>query len=327
MTWSLPEPMLTVAVDSPELPAGWAAEPKWDGFRAGVSVDAGTAVLRSRRGTQMGPAFPEIVAGTSQLPDQTALDGELIVWDWEQGRLSFEQLQNRLHRRGAAAARAADRWPAQYVAFDLLRMSGTDTAAWPYMRRRTALEELFTTRGLLAPWALCPSTTDPALIREWLTWGSVRIEGVVFKRLDSPYRPAVRGWRKYKTRETTEAIVGAVTGSLTAPGTLLLGRYDTDGCLHYVGRTTTLARTAVAAAAALLSPAGSGHPWTGWTFSAGWGNRQLLDVTLVTPDLVVEVGVDVARDTGGRWRHPARLHRTRPDLQLEEVAQWPGPPN
>uniref|UniRef100_UPI003F494A94 hypothetical protein n=1 Tax=Streptomyces achromogenes TaxID=67255 RepID=UPI003F494A94 len=31
MTWSLPEPMLTVAVDSPALPAGWATEPKWDG--------------------------------------------------------------------------------------------------------------------------------------------------------------------------------------------------------------------------------------------------------------------------------------------------------
>ncbi|CAM5640536.1 hypothetical protein SAFG77S_12215 [Streptomyces afghaniensis] len=33
MTWSLPEPMLTVAVESPDLPAGWAAEPKlWTGF-------------------------------------------------------------------------------------------------------------------------------------------------------------------------------------------------------------------------------------------------------------------------------------------------------
>lgn len=42
-------------------------------------------MLRSRRGTQMGPAFPEIVVGTAQLPDKSALDGELIVWDWEQG--------------------------------------------------------------------------------------------------------------------------------------------------------------------------------------------------------------------------------------------------
>ena len=35
--------------------SGWAAELKWDGFRALVSVDARKAVLRSRRGTEMGP--------------------------------------------------------------------------------------------------------------------------------------------------------------------------------------------------------------------------------------------------------------------------------
>ncbi|MFF8867863.1 ATP-dependent DNA ligase [Streptomyces sp. NPDC015139] len=325
MTWSLPEPMLTVAVEEPDLPTGWAAEPKWDGFRAAVSADTGTVMLRSRRGTQMGPAFPEIVAGTSQLPDRTALDGELIVWDWEAGRLSFEQLQNRLHRRGPAAVRAAEQWPAQFVAFDLLRMSGTDTTAWPYMRRRAALEELFTIRGLLAPWVLCPSTTDPHVVHEWLTWGSVRIEGVVFKRLTDPYRPSVRGWRKYKTKETTEAIVGAVTRPPTAPRTLLLGRYDTEGRLRYVGRTATLARLTARATAALLTPAASGHPWTGWTFSAGWGSRQLLDVALVDPGLVVEVGVDVARDAGGRWRHPARFHRPRADLRPGDVTRWAGP--
>ncbi|WP_234388099.1 ATP-dependent DNA ligase [Streptomyces sp. 46] len=37
------------------------------------------------------------------------------------------------------------------------------------------------------------------------------------------------------------------------------------------------------------------------------------------PELVVEVGVDVARDASGRWRHPARLHRARPDLSPSEV--------
>ncbi|UXX97400.1 hypothetical protein N7U49_47200 [Streptomyces sp. AD2-2] len=53
--------------------------------------------------------------------------------------------------------------------------------------------------------------------------------------------PSVKGWEKYKVRE---AIVGAITGSLTVPRTLLLGRYDDEGRLQYVGRTTTLARTA-----------------------------------------------------------------------------------
>ncbi|MFE5406423.1 ATP-dependent DNA ligase [Streptomyces sp. NPDC056580] len=321
MTWTPPEPMLSAPLPGPELRPGWAAEPKWDGFRALVSVDAGRVVLRSRRGTEMLPAFPEIGAGASRLPDATALDGELVVWD-AAGRLAFEQLQSRLQRRGAGAGRAAYEWPAHFVAFDLLRLSGTDTTGWPYRRRRAALESVFTARRLSAPWVLCPSTTDPDTVREWLTWASVGIEGVLFKRLDSVYEPAVRGWRKYKVRETTEAIVSAATGTLAAPRTLLLGRFDDRGRLQYVGRTTTPTLRASSTVTGLLTPARRGHPWTGWSFSAGWGSRETLDTTLVEPELVAEVGVDVARDASGRWRHPARWHRARPDLSPTEVPQF-----
>ncbi|MER7694125.1 ATP-dependent DNA ligase [Streptomyces sp. NPDC097610] len=318
MTWTLPEPMLATPVPAPALLPGWAGEPKWDGFRALVSVDAGRVVLRSRRGTEMLPAFPEIGTGAAQLPDATAIDGELVEWD-AAGRLAFEQLQNRLQRRGARAVQAAGEWPTYFVAFDLLRLSGTDTTGWPYRRRRAALESVFAARRLIAPWVLCPSTTDPDTVREWLTWASVGMEGVLFKRLDDAYRPSVRGWQKYKVRETTEAIVGAVTGSLAAPRGLLLGRYDDGGHLQYTGRTTTLARTTSAAVGGLLTVAQLSHPWTGWSFSAGWGSRETLNVTLVEPELVVEVGVDVARDASGRWRHPARLHRARPDLSPTDV--------
>ncbi|MFF0837638.1 MULTISPECIES: hypothetical protein [unclassified Streptomyces] len=130
---------------------------KWDGFRALLAVDAGRVVLRSRHGTEMAASFPEIVAGAAQLPDATAMDGELVVW--ETGRLTFERLQNRLQRRGAGAARAAGEWPAHFVAFHLLRLSGTDTTSWPYRQRRAALESGFAARRLSAPWVLCPSTT------------------------------------------------------------------------------------------------------------------------------------------------------------------------
>ncbi|MEV6963377.1 ATP-dependent DNA ligase [Streptomyces sp. NPDC051207] len=160
MTWTLPEPMLATPVPDP-----------------------------------MGPAFPEAVAGSVQLPDATAMDGELVVWD-AAGHLAFERLQNRLARRGAGAVRAAQEWPAHFVAFDLLRLSGTDTTSWPYRRRRAALESVFAARRLIAPRALCPSTTDADTVREWLTWASVGMEGVVFKRLDDAYRPSARGWRR-----------------------------------------------------------------------------------------------------------------------------------
>jgi hypothetical protein len=59
------------------------------------------------------------------------------------------------------------------------------------------------------------------------------------------------------------------------------------------------------------------HPWEGWTFSAGWGTQRTLEVHLVQPDTVMEV--DVARDSAGRWRHPVRPHRIRPDVDAQEV--------
>ncbi|WOT32694.1 ATP-dependent DNA ligase [Streptomyces coeruleorubidus] len=113
MTWTLPEPMLTSPVLDLDLRPGWAAEPKWDGFRALVSVDAGKVVLRSRRGTEMAPAVAEVVAGAVQLPDATALDGELVVW--EERRLTFQRLQNRLQRRGAGVVRASEERLAHFV--------------------------------------------------------------------------------------------------------------------------------------------------------------------------------------------------------------------
>ncbi|MEU8735409.1 ATP-dependent DNA ligase [Streptomyces tendae] len=317
----LPEPMLTAPVPDPELPPGCAAEPKWDGYRAQLARWAdGRVLLRSRQGTDMTTAFPEIrEAALAQLPGDTGLDGELVVWEGE--RLAFERLQQRLvRRRGAGGLAAARTWPAHMVVFDVLHLEGTDLTTWPYVRRRTALEALFADTPLTAPFTLCPSTTDPATARDWLTWTSAGLEGLCFKRLSESYRPGARAWGKYKVRVTTEAIVGAVTGPPAAPRTLLLGRYDDTGRLRYTGRTVALAGTATAALADALELATGRHPWTGRTFTAGWGSRDVLDVTLVDPQLVVEVAVDVARDGAGRWRHPVRLHRPRPDLAARAVS-------
>ncbi|MFF2132038.1 ATP-dependent DNA ligase, partial [Streptomyces olivochromogenes] len=103
------------------------------------------------------------------------------------------------------------------------------------------------------------------------------------------------------------------------------GRYDDQGRLQYVGHTTALAQAAGAAVAGPLAAARRGHSWTGWSFSAGWGSKERLNVTLVEPELVVEVGVDVAPDAAGRWRDPARWHRARPDLSPTGVARLTSP--
>lgn len=76
-----------------------------------------------------------------------------------------------------------------------------------------------------------------------------------------------------------------------APTAALLGRFDAEGQLQYVGRTTVLNVAARQTLASELQPGRPGHPWTGWTFSAGWGSRQQLQVRLVEPVIVAEVAV------------------------------------
>lgn len=76
--WTLPEPMFTTPRVRARSAAWLCCGTEVDGFRALVSVDAGRVVLRSRRGTEMGPSLAEVVGGTMQLPDATALDGELV---------------------------------------------------------------------------------------------------------------------------------------------------------------------------------------------------------------------------------------------------------
>ncbi|MDJ0347061.1 ATP-dependent DNA ligase [Streptomyces sp. H10-C2] len=164
------------------------------------------------------------------------------------------------------------------------------------------------------PWALCPSTADPQVAAEWLSWSAVGMEGLTFKRLTQRHLPGERRWQKYRSRASTEAIVGAVSGSLSGPMTVLLGRFDTAGRLQYVGRSTVLAQKLSRALADQLTPTAGEHPWTGWSFSAGWGSKGSLAVELVEPLLVAEVAADVSLDSSGRWRHPVRWLRVRSDL-------------
>ncbi|MEV8396706.1 ATP-dependent DNA ligase [Streptomyces niveus] len=249
------------------------------------------------------------------------LDGELIVLTG-QGVMDFAAL----HRLAASAAAKtvstlAETFPAYFVAFDLLQENGQELLAEPFERRRARLETLFADQAVTPPWTLCPSTRDPAVAREWLeAWTQTPgIEGVVIKGLQQPYRPGARGWLKVRAWQSTEAVIGAITGTLGRPHQLVLGRFDTEGRLRHVGKTTDVSPAAARQFADRLSLADPGtHPWEGARFSARWGTRDVLDTTLVVPDHVAEVSVDTSRDRGV-WRHPVRLARLRLDRPVDDV--------
>jgi ATP-dependent DNA ligase len=323
MVLRVPQVMLARAVGSlPEGPYGFEA--KWDGFRC-LAVRAAGAQTRllSRNGTDLTQPFADIAAAADRdLPDDqdVILDGELVVF--HEGKLAFDRLQRRMNRRAGAVAREIAEAPAHFVVFDLLGF-GRDLTTLPYQQRRRRLEEMFSELKLGPPWTLCPITLDRAQAEEWITqWAVAGIEGVVAKPLSQPYRAGQRGWLKVRSRSTSEGVVGAITGTLLRPSSVLLGRFDDVDRLRYIGRSTPVTADVRQALVDQLMPASGDHPWTGAVFSAAWGRTEPLDTTLVQPVLVAEFSGDTAIDSGGRWRHLVRILRIRTDMQVSEVPRF-----
>ncbi|MEU5565553.1 ATP-dependent DNA ligase [Micromonospora musae] len=318
--------MLAAPVD--EVPEGpdITHEPKWDGWRAIAFREDDGVYLQSRAGRNLTTYFPDVTRAIRSLPAGVVLDGELIVW--ERGRLNFAQLQRRV-TAGRSLLRVARECPAHYVLFDLLADGGEVILDLPLSQRRARLERLLAD----APpqLTLTPQTTDMRQVSDWLLHWTVAtgIEGVVSKRLGGRYEPGRRGWWKYRTQITTEAIVGGVTGNLRSPDTLLLGRYDRRGRLRYTGRTHPLGAEQRAELGGMLSPlrpvqrrGGTVvHPWPE-PLPASWSGQldrpEPLPYVQVEPTVVVEIEADVAFEHA-RWRHRVRYSRARPDVSVYDV--------
>jgi ATP-dependent DNA ligase len=316
------EVMLAHAADTlpreQALPGGCWYEPKWDGYRALVFVTETGCYIQSRHGKDLTRGFPEVAAAArQQLPPGAVLDGELVVWS--EGRLDFTALQKRALSPGAARAAAAAA-PAAFVAFDVLQADGKDLRQMPLTLRRRRLESVM--ERTEPPLQMTPYTQDVAQAQTWMQdWAQARvgIEGVVVKGVAQPYLPGRRDWVKVRIRDTADAVVGAVTGTLARPDRLVLGLPGPDG-LIVAGGTAPLNDAQRGELAPLLRPADDDHPWPselprGRTGGFSGGK---ISVALVVPDVVVEVSADTAFEYG-KWRHLTQYVRVRADLEPEDV--------
>ena len=126
--------MLAVAVTTLPDEPGWTFEPKWDGYRGIGAIGDGEVRIRSRRGTDMAPWFPELAGIADAIGGQLALvDGELIALD-PLGRPDFGALQQRMLGR-RRPARAGEEAPVLYMLFDLLGLDGKLLLDQPWTQR------------------------------------------------------------------------------------------------------------------------------------------------------------------------------------------------
>jgi ATP-dependent DNA ligase len=220
------------------------------------------------------------------------------------------------------------------VAFDLLGDTrGHSLLARPLRKRRNLLEafasQYFASDGLVR---LSPATTRLAQARRWFKAVGGNLDGVMAKRLDSPYRPGERdAMVKIKRVRSADCVVGgfryAVHGG--AVGSLLLGLYDDDGRLHHVGFTANIKTSERPALTRKLEKLVKSPGFTGQAPGgpSRWSSKRSTEWQPLTPKLVVEVAYD--HFSGGRFRHGTSFLRWRPDKSpkqctFEQVARRRG---
>lgn len=303
-------PMLAVPGRVEQVRRGFRHEIKWDGARTLVHLDgAGGLTLRSRSGADVTARYLELASLAQRVAAPTVLDAEVVALD-AGGAASFGLLQARLHLTDPARVeRAARTAPVLLVVFDLLLGDGEVLLQRPLEARRARLEEL----GLHGGRIQVPPATDDldGLLAVAAERGE---EGVVSKRLGSPYRPGVRSsdWIKLPFTERREVVVGAWRpehGRGERLGALVVGAFDDDGVLHELGAVGSgLAGRAGEQVRRLLRPADA------WPFA---GPPRHADARPVEPTLVGTVRHrGLTRD--GRLRQPVWLG-LRDDVDPAEV--------
>ncbi|CAM3599250.1 Multifunctional non-homologous end joining protein LigD [Pseudomonas reidholzensis] len=254
----LPEhlaPQLATLVDSP--PSGeWRYEVKFDGYRILARIDGDDVRLFTRNGHDWSAKMPRQVAALRTLKLRSAwLDGEMVVAN-EHGVADFQALQNAFDTERDEQI--------TYYLFDLPYLDGRDLRQAPLQQRRELLGKLLAkARTEVLKYSADFDEPVASLLDSACR---LELEGLIGKRLDSPYTGRRSSdWIKLKCQQRQEFVIVGYTdpkGSRTAFGALLLALHDEhSGELRYAGKVGTgFTATTLASIHARLKPLEVGKP-------------------------------------------------------------------
>lgn len=281
------EPMAATLTDKRFIDDAWTFERKLDGIRVLAYKKGRDVSLFSRNQLSLTAAYPEVVAAIASMrPVDAVLDGEAT----------------------GAWGRQGD---ADYHVFDILWLNGEDVRPLPLVARRRLLD----TVRFRPPVARVEPLDGTA---PWEKACRLGWEGVIAKRLDSPYESGrSRQWLKMKCEASQELVVGGYTaprGSRVGLGALLVGYYEA-GELVFAGKVGTGFNDALLRSlrAQLDDDRQPRSP-----FTRGTGQPRD-NVQWVAPRVVVQVAFS-EWTVHGKLRHP-RLLGVRPDKRATDVVR------
>src|SRR5438105_6200278 len=216
-------------------------QPKYDGFRVQIHRNADEVSIFSRNLETMTSMFPELVAAAGRLNvDSVILDGEAIAYNPESEEyVPFQETTAR--RRKEGIEQFAERVPLRAFVFDVMYRDGSDLTPLPYEQRFNIVNELLGESDTLLTAPLTKTDSTEVLTRELLDNISRGLEGIVAKRLDSPYQAGARNFNWVKLKRNTSGelsdtidvvLLGYYRGkgkrAEFGAGALLAGVYDSD---------------------------------------------------------------------------------------------------
>ena len=181
-----------------------AFEYKLDGARVQIHKSKGTVRIYSRRLTDVTESFPEIVGLTRDevKSGEIILEGEIIAVGEDGSPLPFQHLMRRF-RRVHDIEEVAEKIPVELYLFDLIYLDGQSLIADPYVERRKKLGEIAGSIPLTKRIITSNPREAESFLKEAIDKGH---EGLVAKKLDSPYTPGIRGKRWFKIKESLESL-------------------------------------------------------------------------------------------------------------------------
>jgi DNA ligase-1 len=178
-------------------------QPKYDGIRVQLHKHGASVRVFSRNLEDFSLMFVELVEAAKRLKDRTLiLDGEAIGYNPESEEyLMFQQTASRRRQHGIEEAAAS--LPLVAFVFDVLYRNGKDLTPLPYRARYELLHDVLGESRVLTPAPLSVAETAEELTTTLLDNISKGLEGVVVKRMDSPYQAGARNFNWVKLKRTT----------------------------------------------------------------------------------------------------------------------------
>ncbi|HEV8338276.1 MAG TPA: ATP-dependent DNA ligase [bacterium] len=286
-------------------------EDKYDGIRAQVHLAGGRLAIYSRTLDDISGSFPDLHDDLRALGHQYIIDGEILAWRGEQA-LAFSLLQQRLRRKDPG--RLIEQIPVTLMVFDLLHLDGEELLDRPLRERRERMERL-ALRGRVRP-SLATIAVDPAdLGRRFREARNRGNEGLVVKRLDSPYQPGRRGRLWVKLKEELATLDVVVVSVEWGHGKRAKVLSDVTFAVRDGDRLATVGKAYSGLTDKEIAE------MTRWFLEHTI--RDLGRVKVVRPEIVLEVAFDAVmvsdrHDSGFALRFP-RIKRWRTDKSADEI--------